>query len=965
MMLPCKAWLGWRPNQTRSWLTVWRAQACGLNNQIKPRAAFGSSGTTVQVFREVGFGLAQSSKNHARRENQQAREGSGRLATYKAKRDLALTNEPLGPEPLSSPPATHEGSFVVHLHLATRTHYDLRIEVGGVLKSFAVPRGPSLAPGDRRLAIETEDHPIEYLEYEGVIPKGNYGAGPMILWDTGRIHYLEQPAEEGLVRGKIDFLLSGYKLRGRFALVLSHAEGEPKPNQKRQWLLLKKQDAYSRAQGWTIEDYPRSVLSGLAADELEIRDATAEIESLALQHGAQRARVEARGMQPMLCVEPQRHSTSQTDELLKRPDWLYELKLDGVRILADKRGDEVALWSRRGPAVTQNYGEIARAVRALPGERLLLDGEIVTFDASGRPSFSRLAKRIHARPGEEWQLSQKVPTTYVAFDLLALGELDLRGLPLARRKELLARVVRGPGFVRALDHFVSAGGPLFEFCTQHGLEGIVAKRADSVYRAGPRRTGDWVKVKCYRDAEFVVVGFTRGAGARSELGALDVASYRGGELIVRGKVGSGLDQSAIATLLERCERRERPTCAAAGRLEPAPHGRIFVEPITVVRVRFGGWTDEGRLRFPVFQGIRDDIEPQSCTSAPPAETLEQLAIDESRGTVADSRVTLDSRATTAKATPAREEPRRVSITRPRKIYWPQLGVSKGRLVEYYEQVAEVILPYLRDRPVILVRYPDGIEGKHFYQWNVPQGLPSWVTTLELPPENGQGHARRGFLINDVETLRYVVNLGCIPIHILASRIGSLDDCDFITLDLDVDALSLLEGVAIARSLRGIIEPAGLQAYPKTSGQSGIHLLVPLGPGVNYEAARLLVELLGRLATQLHPSTATMERRREKRGPKVYVDTGQTGPSRAIVAPYSVRAVPLATVSTPLTWDEVTPALDVTRFTLASVPKRLDARPDPMRDLLRSKPDVLRAIGSLEAVVRGNKTARSGPLRADE
>jgi bifunctional non-homologous end joining protein LigD len=913
--------------------------------------------------------LASSKEQRTNHENPAQATADGRLGIYNAKRDARMTNEPLGPEPLSSAAATHEGSFVVHLHLATRTHYDLRMEVGGALKSFAVPRGPSLDPRDRRLAIETEDHPIEYLEYEGVIPKGNYGAGPMVLWDTGRVCYLERSAEEGLARGKLDFVLAGHKLRGRFALVLSHAEGDPKPNQKRQWLLLKKQDPFARTDGWTIEDYPRSVLSGLAADELQARDTTAEVEALALGYGAERATVEARGMQPMLCAELPRTTQAETDELLNRSGWLYELKLDGVRVLVDKQQDDVALWSRRGPAVTQNYPEIARAVRALPGARLLLDGEIVTVDAAGRPSFSRLAKRIHARPGDVWQLAREVPTTYVAFDLLAVGDVDLRGLPLTHRKELLAKVIRGPGFIRALDHFTSGGRLLFDFCLQQHLEGIVAKRADSIYRPGPRRTGDWIKLKCHRDAEFVVVGLTHGEGSRSELGALDVASYRGGELIVRGKVGSGLDQNAIAVLLDKTKGHERHTCAAAGRLEPAPNGRRFVEPLTVVSIRFGGWTDDGRLRFPVFQGIREDIEPQACICAPRSETLATTA---TAGDAEPSASNVQSgeaapRAAAPSVAPVeqvREATRRVIITRPRKVYWPQLGITKGQLVEYYEQVADTLLPYLRDRPVILVRYPDGIEGKHFYQWNVPQGLPSWVTTLALPPENGQGYPRQGFLINDLDTLRYVVNLGCIPIHILASRAQSLQSCDFITLDLDVDALSLLAGIALARSLREIIESAGLRAFPKTSGQTGIHLLVPLGPGVPYEAARLLVELLGRLVAQQHPSTATMERRRDRRGPKVYIDTGQTGPSRAIVAPYSVRAVPLATVSTPLTWDEVTPALDVTRFTLVSVPHRLKTHPDPMSKVLTEQPDILRALSSLESVVRGSFAGSTEPRETD-
>ena len=840
---------------------------------------------------------------------------------------------------------------MVHLHHATRAHYDLRLQIGGVLKSFAVPRGPSLDPRERRLAIETEDHPIEYLDYEGVIPKGNYGAGPMILWDTGRVRYLERTAEDGLVHGKLDFVLSGYKLKGRFALVLSHRQVDAK-NAQRQWLLLKKQDPFANTEDSIVDGKPRSVLSGQAVEELQMAAGTVDVEALAASYGAKRQPVEARAMQPMLCVELTSTSLADAQDSLNRQGWLYELKLDGVRVVADKREGEVALWSRRGPAVTQSYPEVARAVRALPGTRLVLDGEIIAFDNSGRPSFARVSRRIHARAADVWQLSREVTVSYVVFDLLAVGGWDLRDVPLRKRKELLARVVRGTGFVRCLDHFDDRGQSLFEFCRRERLEGVVAKRADSSYRAGPRRSGDWVKIKCHRDAEFVIVGLTRGEGARSNLGAIDVASFHRKELKVRGKVGSGLDQSAIATLLEITRGQERRTCAASGSLEPVPNGRSFVVPSIVVSVRFAGWTDDGRLRHPVFQGIRDDIEPEACTSTPPNE------LTDDSNAQAEPQPTLLAESPRAsigrndKNKSGIEAVRLVKVSNPRKVYWPEDGITKGQLIEYYEQISDVMLPCLKDRPVILVRYPDGIAGKHFYQWNVPHGIPSWVSTLDLPPENGQGQARQGFLINDVETLKYVVNLGCIPIHMLASRSPRLDACDFITLDLDVEALNLLEAIAIAHTLREIIEGVGLEAFAKTSGQTGLHLLVPLGPGVPYEAARLLVELLGRLATLRHPNSATMERRRDKRGPRVYVDTGQTGPSRAIVAPYSVRAVPGATVSTPLIWDEVSPALDVARFTIASVPHRLKLRADPMRNLLTVRPDIPKALGLLESLVRG-------------
>jgi bifunctional non-homologous end joining protein LigD len=484
--------------------------------------------------------------------------------------------------------------------------------------------------------------------------------------------------------------------------------------------------------------------------------------------------------------------------------------------------------------------------------------------------------------------------------------------------------------VRRLDHLTDDGRPLYEFCWRERLEGVVAKRSSSRYLPGPRRTGDWVKLKCERDDEFVVVGLTRGRGSRAELGALDVASHDGERLVVRGKVGSGLDQATVAEILRRARGTERAECAAEGPVEPAPEGRRFVEPRMVVSVRYLGWTEQGRLRFGVFRGIRDDVPVSECRAAPAAAARAEPAV-----------VTPSGRDT---------GPAGVAITHRRKIFWPGEGITKGQLCDYYVELAEVILPYLHDRPVVLVRYPDGIEGDHFYQWNVPEHLPSWVRSVRLNRDE-DGNPAEVFLVNDRESLLYVANLGCIPIHILAARAESLDSCDFLTFDFDVKASTLADAVVLAHSLRHLVEQVGLSAYPKTSGQSGLHVLVPLGPGVSFATARLLVELLGRIIDRQHPSIVTMERRVAERGRRVYLDTGQTGRTRTIVAPYSVRAVPGATVSTPLGWDEVTPSLDPRRFTLASLPARLAERGDPMHPLLEARPEIDRALSELEVIVR--------------
>ncbi len=894
---------------------------------------------------------------------------STKLASYEAKRNRARTNEPFGPEPSYSGGPTLGGAFVVHLHDARRRHWDLRLELGGVLKSFAVPRGPSLDPGDKRLAVETEDHPIEYLDFEAVIPEGNYGAGAMIVWDRGRVRYLEGSGEDGVARGKIDFELVGYKLRGRFGLVLTGEEGRrrqkpaggPKGAQskartpaldahgeavlpgdaQREWLLLKKPDAHVKKSS-IVDDEPRSVLSGLTVEELA--ESTTVVRQLALRAeklGAKSGVVDGRSLSPMLCAN--------TEGPIDRSGWVYELKLDGFRMIAEKRDEDAALFFRKLGSANAVFPEIVRAVRALAPHRVVLDGEIVAFDDKGRPSFQRLQGRMQAPKPRKLDFSwAETPVTYVVFDLLALESFDLRPLPLIARKALLSELIKGKGAIRVLDHIADDGRPLLEFCKRERLEGLVAKRADSAYVAGPRRTGDWVKVKCERDDEFVVIGFTRGEGTRDRLGALDVASYDRGELIVRGKVGSGLDERDIDALVRRLSAIVIDGSPARGELEPAPRGRTFVQPRVVVSVRYGGWTEDARLRHPVFRGIRDDVAPTDCTAAP---HLEPSWTDE-----ASDAANHDSAAKEVLPAP-HPSLSRVPITNPKKIFWPDDRLAKKDLCDYYLRVAPTVLPYLYNRPVVLVRYPDGIAGKSFYQWNVPVGTPSWVKTITIRRDEDENREVQCFLVNDSDTLLYIANLGCIPIHVLAARSASLEACDFITFDFDIGSSPIAHAVELALSLRGLLTEIGLSGYPKTSGQSGLHVLVPMGPGVSFPTARALVELLGRLLEGRHRAIGTMERRVNQRGQRVYIDTGQTGRSRTIVAPYSVRAHKGATVSTPLAWDEVGATLTPTRWSMLSVPSRIEERGDPMRPLLDDRPDVARAVARLEAILK-NESKRA-------
>src|SRR6185369_322171 len=734
------------------------------------------------------------------------------LARYREKRDPLSTNEPFGEEHRHSSRETRTGRFVVHLHDATRPHYDVRLQIGGTLKSFAVPRGPSLVAGDKKLAVLTEDHPLEYLEFEEVIPDGNYGAGAMIVWDVGRIRYLETTAERGLEIGKLDFELDGFKLHGRFALVATGRRKASGPNDKKanEWLLIKKQDAFAHPPGDVLIEQPHSVMSGLTVAELSQRaDFVAELEAEAEALGALRAPLDASTLTPMLC--------SLTGAELVDESRIYELKIDGVRIVADKHARAVALRYRNGRAASSSYPEIARAVAALAPERVVLDGEVVASDTEGRPSFQRIAPRIHAdKPLDVRAAMNEVPVSYLVFDLLALNDFDLRSLPLLSRKALLMKLVRGKGYVRALDHLEADGRPLFELCRAQRLEGVVAKRADSPYRPGPRRTDDWVKMKSERDDEFVVIGFMRGKGNRGALGALCVASYSGERLLYRGRVGSGLDVATLSTLEKALEARRIELFPAHGEPPEDAKGALWVRPELVVSVRFLGFTEgEARLRAPVYKGLRPDLSPTDCRAAPPNELLDELP--------AAPRVA--SPTAIAVAEPVSEpSPRgapvststRVVVSNPSKVFWPDEGYTKGDLCAYYAAIAEVMLPFLHERPVVLVRYPDGIAGKHFYQWNVPAGTPDWIERIELIDEEEPGAVKKTlFLVDSADALVHIANLGCIPLHVLAAQRGRLDECDFLTVDFDIADRPFSDAVRLALDLRVILDDVGLTGFPKT------------------------------------------------------------------------------------------------------------------------------------------------------
>jgi len=851
------------------------------------------------------------------------------LAAYRRKRDPERTLEPFGgPAPAVAPGGPPR--FVVQEHWARNLHFDLRLEMDGVLKSWAVPKGPSIRAEEKRLAVHVEDHPLEYANFEGVIPSGNYGAGSVIVWDRGTYGtFKPEDLRDQYVRGKLELELFGHKLGGRWTLVRLRSEKE--------WLLLKKADD-AAADVDVLERSPRSVICGLTVQEM--KDAAGWLDSLrahVVALGAPRGRVHAGEVKTML-------ATSAEDAFTRR-GWIFEIKYDGVRVTAERDGEEVRMFGRSGEDITARYPEIAEAVRGLVPDSLVLDGEIVAYDDSGRPSFGRLQKRmLLTKPRDVAAAMARVPVRAVFFDCLALAGHDLRGLPLLARKDCLARALPPAGVIAAGDHVEEQGEAFFAAVSDLGLEGMIAKRADSRYVG--KRSSDWIKIKAQRRQEFVIGGWTDAKDAR-RFGALHVGVYADGGLRHVTRVGTGFDgasQDAVWRALKPLARDTSPFDDAA----PGGRENHWVEPRLVCEVRFTEWTADGGLRHPVFLGLRDDRRPEEVVRES-ERGAEEVGADPSFA----APETPEAAPPPAGAVRTPDAaPREVRVTNPKKIFWPKEGYTKSDLVAYYEAVAPLMLPYLRDRPVVLTRYPDGIEGKSFFQKDAPVFVPDWVRT-ETVYSKDTDRDIRFFVIDDVETLRYVANLGTIPIHMWSARSGTLERPDWLVLDLDPKGAPFSHVIAVAKSLHRVLDDLELPSFPKTSGQAGLHILVPLGRRYTHEECRAFARLLAMLGLESTSEIATMARPLHARGGKVYIDSGQNGYGITIVAPYSLRPIPGAPASCPLAWHEVNDRLDPARFTLKTLPARFAKRDDPLVGALGPGVDMGKAIAAIEVRLKKN------------
>jgi bifunctional non-homologous end joining protein LigD len=870
------------------------------------------------------------------------------LEEYAAKRRFEKTPEPAPQAGTSRFPPNY---FCVQRHDATRLHYDFRLEIDGVLKSWAVPKGPTLDPSLKHFAAHVEDHPLDYGDFEGNIPKGNYGAGSVMLWDRGTFTLLgDVGGLEQIARGDLKFQLHGEKLKGDFALV--HMKGRGKGNE---WLILKKRDA-SAGTGWDVEAHAYSVLSGRTQAEIASnlparetkRDTAGDTERVwATSPPAKRGAKAAAA--PAVPVPAKKKSKAKLDlasikgarkaempsalepmlaTLVDKPprgeEWLYEVKWDGIRAIVYLDHEEVRITSRSGIHCERQYPELAVLPHQVAGQTAILDGEVAVLDEQGVSRFHLIQPRIsNSDPNSIAHLSRSTPVVFFAFDLLYLDGYDLRGVTLAKRRELLQAVLTPGGVLRISEVFPGAGEELLEAARGIGLEGVVAKQAASTYES--RRSREWVKIKIVGEQEFVIGGFTTPQGDRDHFGALVLGVHDAGELRWVGNVGTGFDQKLLASLFAKLKPLVVDTCPFAERPKP-DKGMTWVKPELVCQVKFANWTPDRHLRAPVFLGLRNDVSAREVAREEADTMRKELLADVKEASLRIGSQTL-------------------KFTNLKKVYYPDEGYTKRDVLNYYDGVADLILPHLKDRPLSLKRYPNGIKEQYFFQKNAPDSFASWLRTE---------------LIDDIEyvfaedraSLLYLVNLGCIDHNPWMSRSPSLDNPDFILIDLDPQECVYDKIVDAALLVKTVLDRIGLVGYPKTTGGDGMHVYVPVQPIYSYEETRTFADLISRLTIAENPTLFTTPRTVAKRQKnRVYFDYLQNGRSKTIAAPYVLRAYGGAPVATPLEWREVQHGLHPTQFNIANALDRFAKRGDLFAGVLKSPQELDRALVKIEKLMK--------------
>ncbi len=844
------------------------------------------------------------------------------LERYRQKRDFRVTPEPPGKVGARQ---SQGHAFVVQKHAATRLHYDFRLELDGVLLSWAVPKGPSLDPNDKRLAMHVEDHPLEYGEFEGVIPPKQYGAGTVMVWDRGTWTPKADP-REAYAKGHLKFELRGEKLKGIWNLVKSRSGKYGGDS----WLLFKEADDFARlgAQAAIADHRPDSVVTGRSIDEIAAQKDRVwnSNQSVAanVKGGAIRKRRSGSGV-TLAKVKGARKAAlperidAQLATLSKSPptgpNWIHEIKYDGYRMLCRVVDGDVRIFSRNGKDWTGNFPSIVRALARLPVTTAWLDGEAVVVDDKGRTSFQALQNALSGAA---------TAPSYFAFDLLYLDGVDLRGVALAERKRLLEGLLSGmPATVKYSEHFAASGPAFLQNVSALGLEGMVSKRVDLPYQAG--RGSAWQKIKCAQRQEMVIGGFTDPEGSREGFGALLLGVYQpDGRLSYSGKVGTGFDAASLASLrraLAPLEQKKSP-------FHNPPRGAEaqrahWVKPVLVAEISFTEWTNDGTLRHPSFQGLRAD--------KPAAEVVRERETNAGDG---DTREDAASRlpARSAVNTKAKDAVAGVVLTNPDKVLYPEARLTKRDLALYYVAVGEWMLPHLRDRPLTLVRCPNGWDKKCFYQKNADDSIPEAISRVRI--DDGDGGHSLYTMANSVAAIVALLQMGVLEIHPWGSRAGKLAFPDRIIFDLDPDEdlpwADVKQAVLVVKTL---IESIGLAAFLKTTGGKGLHVVVPIEPTAHWDHVKGFTKAVAELLERTFPDRFTAKLLKVSRHGRIFIDYLRNAEGATAVAAYSLRAKANAPVSTPIDWDELKKDVRFAHFNARNVPARLaKMKADPWRKL---------------------------------
>jgi len=837
------------------------------------------------------------------------------LAEYEKKRDFSGTPEPKAPSKSSEHRSSHSASpainklaFVVQKHDATRVHYDLRLEIAGVMSSWAIPKGPSYDPNVKRLAVHTEDHPMLYADFEARIPDGHYGAGDMIVWDRGTYETVAPGKEEWMRdKGHLHVRLFGEKLQGEWHLVRTSgrdadatgADGKPKT-----WLFFKANDAFADKNRDILTERPESLISGKIATRGPRRAGASETGESA------RALLSAMG-EPMKAEHGAAFDPTQ---------FRYEIKYDGYRLLCAKAGSEVVLWSRRQNDWTAKFPEIAKAVAALPARELVIDGEACAVGEDGLPSFQKL---------QRWLSGERAGSslTFPAFDLLWLDGRDVRTEPLEARRSLLEDLVRDApapiSFAAAMEGDFTV---ILAAAREAGLEGLVAKKKKSTYVSGPN--GSWLKIKFEMRQEAAVVGYTLTDGTNS-LAALVLATWDEARaaFVYVGRVGSGFDENErrdFVRLLDAAKIAKSPALDLPKLLKPAEV--VWCEPTIVVEIGFREWSREQHLFQPRYLGIREDKIPREALRE---DRKLQDRNDPQPASVKD-------------LAPVSVSSSKVTLSNPAKILYPRDGIDKREITDYFRAISPFMLPHLAGRAVNMQRWPNGIDAPEWFQHQAPPKLPPFVRTLRMDKdaayarEKGRDHKER-IVVDNVETLLYLANLAALTLHVTASHVPPADDDstpaeiasalaqpDYVVLDLDPgEKTTFAELIQVAHAVRALADALEMESFVKTSGKRGLHVILPIRRGHTHEEAVRFAEHVARAVAKVMPHIATVERMIDKRDGKLYVDFGQNGRGRTIVAPYTLRAIDLAPVAMPITWDEVNESLDPRAFNLRTAIARVE------------------------------------------